>query len=136
MPIRGMSGVTVMPGVLRSTRKADMPLAAGTDLSVTANTRKVSAKPELVVKIFSPLMTYSSPSFTAVVRPAATSEPAPGSVRPKQPILLPSTSGRSHFSFCSSVANSLMLEAQREVWTDRVMPVLASTLDISSMHST
>ena len=88
------------------------------------------------MKILLPLMTYSSPSLTATVLAPATSEPASGSVKPKQPILLPSASGRSHFSFCSGVANSSMLDAHKDVCTDTVILVLASTFESSSIKRT
>jgi hypothetical protein len=48
-----------------------------------------SARGPLVMKVFEPLITYSSPSRIAVVRMPATSEPAPGSVIPRQPIFSP-----------------------------------------------
>ncbi len=48
-----------------------------------------SARAPLVMKIFDPLITYSSPSRIAVVRIPATSEPAPGSVIPSAPIFSP-----------------------------------------------
>ena len=135
MPMRSMLSLTVTPGVpFRSTMKAVSPLAAGTFRSVRAKTMQVSAKPELVVKILEPLIIQSSPSFTAVVWAPWTSEPALVSVRPKHPTLLPSTRGRRYFCFCSSVPKLLMQEQHREVCTEMVMPVLASTLETSSMH--
>ena len=48
-----------------------------------------SARAPLVMNIFEPLTTNSSPSRIAVVRMPATSEPAPGSVIPRQPIVSP-----------------------------------------------
>ena len=51
-----------------------------------------------MTKIFSPLMTYSSPSSLAVVDTAAESEPKPGSVMAIAAHTLPSRSS------CSSVA--------------------------------
>ena len=59
--------------------------------------------PAFVMNVFEPLRTYSSPSRTAVVWMPATSEPAPGSVRPKQQRIGASSSGPSHCCFCSSV---------------------------------
>ena len=47
-----------------------------------------SARGPLVMNVLAPLITYSSPSRIAVVRMPATSEPAPGSVIPRQPIRL------------------------------------------------
>ncbi len=54
-----------------------------------ANTIVTAPSEPLVMKIFDPLITYSSPSRRAVVRIPATSEPAPGSVIPRQPIFSP-----------------------------------------------
>ncbi len=45
------------------------------------------------MKVFEPLITYSSPSRIAVVRIPATSEPAPGSVIPRQLISSPLIDG-------------------------------------------
>ena len=73
------------------------------DLSVEAKQQIQDAWPPLVMNSFEPLTTYSSPRFTAVVWMPETSEPAPGSERPKQPRIGSSTSGMSHSRFCSSV---------------------------------
>ena len=48
-----------------------------------------SARAPLVMNVFEPEIRYSSPSRTAFIRIPATSEPAPGSVIPRQPILVP-----------------------------------------------
>ena len=74
--------VTEKPGVLVGTIKAEMPLAPLVG-SVAAKTQAMSASPPLVMKHFSPLMTHSSPSLTAVVRTLEASEPDWGSVRAK-----------------------------------------------------
>ena len=55
------------------------------------------------MNVFEPLMTYSSPSRTAVVFSEATSEPAPGSERPKEQRMGASTSGGSQVAFYSSL---------------------------------
>ena len=52
-----------------------------------------SARTPLVMKVFDPLMTHSSPSRTARVRIPATSEPAPGSVMPSEEIFSPLIAG-------------------------------------------
>ena len=62
--------------------KPFMP-AAG---SVSAKITKTEAKPPLVIQHLVPFRTYSSPTLMAVVLPAPASEPAPGSVSPKEPI--------------------------------------------------
>ena len=57
--------------------------------SVLATRTMKSARGPLVMKVFEPLITYSSPSRIALVRMPATSEPAPGSVIAMQPIFSP-----------------------------------------------
>jgi hypothetical protein len=73
-------------------------------LSVTANTMQKSATSPKVMKVFSPLMTHSSPSRTADVRMLRASEPAPGSVIAKQLILSPLMVGSRYRSRCSWLA--------------------------------
>ena len=67
------------PGLSRSTMN-DLIAALPTERSRVAQTTIRSARSPEVTKIFSPLRTYSSPSSSAVVRIAAESEPASGSV--------------------------------------------------------
>ena len=62
-------------------------------------------------------MTYSSPSLTARVLMPATSEPASGSVMPRQRIFLPATAGTTHSCFCSSVPNLRIGGIAMSVWT-------------------
>ena len=50
----------------------------------------------LVMYVFDPLITYSSPSLTARVLIPATSEPASGSVIPMDRIFLPAIAGAAH----------------------------------------
>ena len=76
-----------------------------TPSSVLAHTTATSAMPPLVIHIFVPLRTQSSPSRLAVVRMLAGSEPKSGSVRPKQPIASPAAIRGSHSCFCSSEPN-------------------------------
>jgi hypothetical protein len=52
-----------------------------------------------------PFKTQSSPSRFAVVRIDAGSDPASGSVNPKQPIASPAAIRGSHSCFCSSEPN-------------------------------
>ncbi len=68
----------------RSTRKQVTPPSAPFSLSVTAKTMQKSARSPPVMKVFSPLITHSSPSRTAAVRMLRASEPASGSVIAKQ----------------------------------------------------
>ena len=67
------------PGVPFFTRK-DLMAARPLDLSRVAHTTTESERSPAVTKIFSPLMTYSSPSSLAVVETAEESEPKDGSV--------------------------------------------------------
>ena len=57
--------------------------------SVLVTSTMKSARAPLVMNVFEPLITYSSPSRFAVVRMPATSEPAPGSVIPSEEIFSP-----------------------------------------------
>ena len=61
----------------------------------------------LVMNVFEPLITYSSPSLTARVLIPATSEPASGSVIPRQRISLPLIAGHDPLLL-------LLLGAERE----------------------
>ena len=67
------------PGCSRGTMN-DLIAARPSDLSSVAHTTMWVARDPAVTKIFSPLMTYSSPSSLAVVDTAAESDPKPGSV--------------------------------------------------------
>ncbi len=59
-------------------------LLPGVISEVFASMHIQSACSELVIHIFCPFMTQSSPSLTAVVFTAATSEPPEGSLTPMQ----------------------------------------------------
>ena len=85
------------PSIPRSTMK---PLTLPS--SVRAQTTATSASEPLVIHIFEPLSTQLSPERLARVRIAAGFEPASGSVRPKQPSVVPSAMPGSQRSFCSS----------------------------------
>jgi len=56
-----------------------------------------------VIKVLVPLRTHLSPFLTAFVLMEAASEPASGSVRPKQPMSSPLMMPGRYFFFCSSV---------------------------------
>ena len=79
MPSLCSSRSSFRPGLSRSTMN-DLIAARPTERSSVAQTTIRSARSPEVTKIFSPLRTYSSPSSSAVVRIAAESEPASGSV--------------------------------------------------------
>ena len=91
------------PGVPFSTRKPRISPS-----SVRAHTTATSAIVPFVIHIFAPFRTQSGPSRLAWVRIAPGSEPASGSVSPKQPIASPRCIAGSHRSFCSS-------EPQRQI---------------------
>ena len=92
----------VTPFASAGTRNAVMPLCAR-ERSVIANSRTASACGPFVMKFFAPLMTYSSPRVTAVVRISPASEPLMGSVSAKQPSRSPRANGARNSVFCSSV---------------------------------
>lgn len=68
------------PALSVGTRNIDSPLCLGTSGSVRASTNTWLHSWAVLVNIFWPLMTHSSPSRTAVVFAAATSEPESGSL--------------------------------------------------------
>jgi hypothetical protein len=68
-----------MPGNLRSTRNAEMPLVRCSP--VRANTTNRSAFSPVVIHSLAPSRTHRSPFFFAVQRSAAASDPAPASDR-------------------------------------------------------
>ena len=81
---------TRKPRVVRGTTNALMPLTPIPGC-VTAVTMNVPAWFAFVQKHLAPFSTHCSPRFTAVVRVAPASEPAPGSVRPYAPMYSPAT---------------------------------------------
>ena len=79
MPSLCSRRTSLRPGFERSTTN-DLMAFLPSDLSSVAHTTTSSARSPEVTKIFSPLRTYSSPSFVAVVRMLPESEPVSGSV--------------------------------------------------------
>ena len=73
-------GTTRIPGVSIGTTNMEIPLCFATLGSVRVASQTKSASPARLVKIFEPLMTYSSPSRTARVVSEARSVPELGSV--------------------------------------------------------
>ena len=98
MPIFSSSAETLNPGTrlpsssLRSITKRVMPAWRSSGSVLQTRTMK-SARGPLVMNVFEPLMTNSSPSRIAVVRIPATSDPAPGSVIPSAPTFSPFSPG-------------------------------------------
>ena len=84
------------PGVSVGTMNPRMPS------SVPAHTTATSAMLPLVIHILRPLRIQSSPSRRARVFIEDGSEPASGSVSPKQPMISPAAMPGSHWFFCSS----------------------------------
>ena len=84
--------------------------------SVRAQTIAMSAIVPFVIHIFAPFRIQSEPSRRACVRIEPGSEPASGSVRPKQPITSPECIAGSQRSFCSS-------EPQRQIGEHRERPL-------------
>ncbi len=87
----------VKPGESVGTTKPRMPS------SVRAHTTATSATEPLVIHIFVPSSTQSSPSRRARARMPAGLEPKSGSVSPKQPIASPAAICGSHSLLCSSL---------------------------------
>src|SRR5829696_8270781 len=101
----GVMSVAENPRVCVGTRK---PRTGFFSSSVRAHTTATSAIVASPIQRFSPFKTQSEPSFLAKVFMLAGSEPAVGSVRPKQPIVSPLAIGGSHLCFWSSDPNLWM----------------------------
>ena len=69
-----------MPGVFIGTMNMLMPACGGLAFLSVRAARNMYLPHQVVVQIFWPLMTQCSPSRTALVRSAARSEPAWGSL--------------------------------------------------------
>ena len=93
------------PGVSVGTTKPRMPPCS---CPACAQTTATSAMEPLVIHIFRPSRTQSSPSRRARVRIEPGSEPASGSVSPKHPIASPVDMRGSHSCFCSSLPQRQM----------------------------
>ena len=109
------------PGIPFSTRKPRISPS-----SVRAQTTATSAIVPLVIHIFAPLRIQSEPSRRACVRIVPGSEPASGSVSPKQPIASPRCIAGSQRSFCSSDPNFQIGNIASEPWTETVLRTPAS----------
>ena len=73
-------GLTSIPGVVMSISRKEMPCCCfAASGSVRTSAKIQSAWCALLVQIFEPFTTYSSPSRTARVLSEARSEPEPGS---------------------------------------------------------
>ncbi len=94
---------TSKPGESVGTRNAVMPSPSPGLPDVRAMIMSYCALWMPVFQVFSPLMTHSSPSRTAVVSMHVASEPWSGSVMPKAKPFLPSMRSSTQSAFCSSV---------------------------------
>ena len=118
------------PGMPRSTRKPRISSS-----SVRAQTTATSAIVPLVIHILAPLRIQSEPSRRACVRIEPGSEPASGSVRPKQPIASPSCIVGSQRSFCSSEPQRQIANIASEPWTETALRTPASPASSSMQVS-
>ena len=120
----------VNPGMSFSTMK---PLIEPS--SVRAQTTATSAIVPFVIHIFVPFRTQSAPSRRACVRIEPGSEPASGSVRPKQPIASPACIAGSHRCFCSSEPQRQMANIASEPWTETKLRIPESPASSSRQVS-
>src|SRR4051794_22702687 len=134
MPSLFSVSTEVKPRIPFSSTNALIPLcpAAG---SVFANTSAWSATVAYEIQFFWPFNTYVSPSRRAVERIAATSDPAPGSVRPKHASFSPFACGVSQRCFCSSVPYFSSESELSPTWTEMSVRNAASPRSISSHAS-
>ena len=105
-----------------------------TPSSVTAHTTATSAIEPFVIHIFWPCTIQSLPSRRARVRIGPGSEPASGSVRPKQPIASPAAIRGSHACFCSSEPQRQIANIASEPCTETRLRTPLSPAS-SSMHA-
>ena len=100
------------PGASAGTTNPRMPS------SVRAQTTATSATVPLVIHILRPFRIQSDPDRAAEVRIDAGSEPASGSVRPKQPMASPAAIRGSHSALCVCDPNFQIANMAREPCTD------------------
>ena len=96
-----------MPGERMFRKNMVMPLCLGTLGSVRVMRMPQSECWAPEVQIFWPLITHSSPCFSARVRRPARSEPPAGSEKSWHQMVSPAASGGSSSRFCSSVAKAI-----------------------------
>ena len=118
----------VKPGIPFSTMKPRISSS-----SVRAQTIAMSAIEPFVIHIFAPFRIQSVPSRRAWVRIVPGSEPASGSVRPKQPITSPVCIRGSQCSFCSSEPHCQIANIASEPWTETTLRIPESPAS-SSRH--
>ena len=127
---------TSKPGVSVGTRIWLMPACPPSSV-VRASRQSQSAWSEFVMYLFDPLMTHSSPSRTARVRRAATSEPASGSVTAIAATASPRSAGARKRSFWSWVPKRASDGVAMSTCTPNAMPIAPwSARPISSASTT
>ncbi len=94
-----------------------------------------SAIVPFVIHIFAPFRIQSEPSRRACVRIEPGSEPASGSVRPKQPMASPVCIAGSQRSFCSSEPNFQIGNIASDPWTETALRTPASPASSSMQVS-
>ena len=103
--------------------------------SVWAKISATSATLPSEIHIFWPVIRQPPSIFSARVRIDEGSEPASGSVSPKQPNASPEHSRGSHCFFCSSVPQRSIEPQTSEVWTETTVRAEESPRPISSTIS-
>ena len=116
------------PGVSVGTMNPRIPS------SVPAQTIETSATDPLVIHILRPLRIQSDPSRRARVVIDAGSDPASGSVSPKQPSSSPAAMPGNHCCFCSSEPNFQIANIASEPCTDTIDRIPESAAS-SSVHA-
>ncbi len=106
-PLICFSGRASTPFCFMSTSSMEMPWCFFSPPPVRARVKILSPCMALVVQIFWPLRTYSSPCFSAFICSAARSEPAPGSEKPWHQMVSQCSSGLMISRFCSSVPSTM-----------------------------
>jgi hypothetical protein len=94
--------VALNPETPAGTTNSEIPYVSS---DVRAATSTQSAREPLVQNTFDPSSTHPSPSRTARVVNAATSDPAPGSVTASPATAVPATHGATQRARCSGVPN-------------------------------
>jgi hypothetical protein len=94
------------------------------------------ASAPLISHILLPLMIHDSPSRTAIVRMLCRSDPAPGSVSPRQSSIFPCAIGMSQRCFCSSEPKRVSGPHASPRCAATISPVEPHPLPISASIST
>jgi hypothetical protein len=120
--------LAVNPGVSVGTMNPRIPS------SVAAQTIAMSATDPLVIHILRPLRIQSDPSRRARVVIDDGSDPASGSVSPKQPSSSPAAMPGNHCCFCASEPNRQIANIASEPCTDTIDRIPESAAS-SSVHA-